>query len=119
MIGYEPINEPWGSGQALTQLNRDAAMRIRRIDPSALIFVSPEMWTGLGIVNTAIKDPGLTNVVFAPHYYDPLVSFKVWLGTRYEPRAQQNRDIAKSWGQPSCWVSLVPPHRRWPRPTST
>jgi len=98
VIGYEPINEPWGSGSALSQLNHDAAMRIRAIDPSSLIFVGAEMWAGLGVLDTALTDPGLKNLVFAPHYYDSLVSFKMWLGTRYEPRAQKNRDLAKSWG---------------------
>lgn len=99
VIGYEPLNEPFGSGPALVQLNRDAAARVRAIDPSAIVFVCPEMWSGLGIAaNTALTNPNLQNLVFAPHYYDVLISFKMWAGQRYEPRAQSNRDLAKTWG---------------------
>lgn len=98
VIGFEPLNEPFGSGAALVQLHRDAAARIRAIDPSAIIFVCPEMWAGLGLLSTAITDPALKNLVFAPHYYDPLVSFKMWAGGRYEPHAKRNRERAKAWG---------------------
>ena len=98
VIGYEPMNEPFGGSEQLVQLHRDAAARIRAIDPSAMIFMCPEMWTGPGVLDTRLTDPSIPNLVYAPHYDDIVIYHKLWSGMRYELPARRNRERAKSWG---------------------
>lgn len=98
VIGYEPLNEPMGSTAMLVQLYRDAAARVRAIDPSAILFLDSEIWTGSGLEDTKLPNPGIANIVFAPHYYDALIYLKAWSGLRYEWLAARNRALARQWG---------------------
>lgn len=98
VIGYDILNEPQGDAGLLTQLYLDAIARIRRQDPDAIAFVEPEMLTGSGLETTRLGKVPISNLAFAPHYYDATIYASVWLGGRYEPVAARNRQLAKDWG---------------------
>ncbi|MGE0174542.1 MAG: cellulase family glycosylhydrolase [Oligoflexales bacterium] len=80
LIGYDPLNEPWGfEGTELIDLYEDAEKRIRSVDPKAIIFVGPHAATNSGVVPTFLRKPKFKNFAYAPHYYNPiLMSTQVW-----------------------------------------
>ena len=98
VIGYDLLNEPFGSAQNIIKMYQDGAAVVRAAHPDAIVFVEPEMWTGLGLQATKLTNPGISNLVYAPHYYDALTPVKGWSGLRYEPVAARNRELAKKWG---------------------
>lgn len=98
VIGYDLLNEPFGTAENLVRLYQDGAARVRTHHPDAIVFIEPEMWTGIGLQATKLGNPGIGNLAFAPHYYDVLIYFKAWSGLRYEPVAARNRELAHSWG---------------------
>lgn len=97
VVGYEPINEPLGDGRLLMAFYADAIEVVRRHDPTAIAFLTPEIFTGLGTEATTLPIPPFGNVAFAPHYYDPPVYAYLWFGRRYEPVAANNRAVAQRW----------------------
>lgn len=98
VIGFDLLNEPLGDAGLLAQLYLDGIERVRRHDPDAIAFVEPEMLTGSGLETTKLARMPISNLAFAPHYYDATIYASVWLGGRYEPVAARNRELAKTWG---------------------
>ncbi|AUM12836.1 cellulase family glycosylhydrolase [Ketobacter alkanivorans] len=81
VIGYDVINEPWGTYSELLSLYEDAGRVIRKQDPSAMLFVPPHAFLSSGLIPNRIPRPGLDNFAYAPHYYDPImITLKWWLG---------------------------------------
>jgi len=76
VIGFEPINEPAAGSQAetpfeaqtLTTFHMQVAAHMRAAAPHSLVFVDPAGINGL-TATTHLGNPGVTGVVFAPHYY--------------------------------------------------
>jgi hypothetical protein len=67
------------------------------VHPDAIVFVELEMWTGTGLQSTKLSKPAIGNLVYAPHYYDPLFLYKIVSPLRYEPVAARNRALARNW----------------------
>lgn len=81
VIGYDVLNEPWGTNSELLNLYQDAGAVIRRQDPQAMLFIPPHAFLSSGLVGNGIPRPNLDNFAYAPHYYDPImITFKWWLG---------------------------------------
>lgn len=72
VVGYDPLNEPWGDEQReIAPLYRDAATALRARHPTAILFLEGRGPTATGF-RTRLPHPGLDNIAFAPHYYQPL-----------------------------------------------
>ena len=101
VIGYDPINEPWGD--EVTQvgpLEHDAARAIREAAPDTIIFLSPNAITSVG-TPSALPRPTLTNYAFSPHYYNTFVaSLHQWDGSGVSEAMKTMDDKAAEWGVP-------------------
>ena len=99
VIGFEPINEPgWGTAdmadwerEVLGPFMAAMAARMRASAPEALVLVDA---TGLDALSatTALTDPGVPGIVFAPHFYE----VNTVLFGRYDPSSLV-RDALGRW----------------------
>jgi endoglycosylceramidase len=101
VIGYDPINEPWGD--EVTQvgpLEADAARAIREADADTIIFLSPNAITSAG-TPSVLPRPTLTNFAFSPHYYNTFVaSLHQWDGSGVSEAMTTMDAKAAEWGVP-------------------
>ncbi len=87
VAGYDILNEPWpGSLGAdafergpLSDLYEAVAAAIRAADPTRPILVEPQTLAIAGLA-THVRPPAFGNVVYAPHFYDPIVEMRSALG---------------------------------------
>ena len=76
VIGYDVLNEPFSYSfdNDLKELYRDVGDAIRTQDPGAMLFLEPDL---LADTNGKALLPKpfdtRTNVVYAPHFYDPAI----------------------------------------------
>ena len=103
VVGYDPLNEPWGDERReIVPLYRDAARALRARHPSAILFLEVRGPTAAGF-RTWMPNPCLDNVAFAPHYYKPIViALEDWSGqTAAIDRAFERMEAkAAEWGVP-------------------
>ena len=101
VIGYDLINEP--GGDELTQISplyEDAAIAVRAVDPTAILFLSPDVLTSSGQASHLPK-PTFGNCVFSPHYYDTGVAvFHQWNGTDAKPVFDSMVAVSTAWAAP-------------------
>ena len=101
VIGYELINEPWGSNDQLEEFFDLVAGRIRGRHPNAILFVPPKAIVSSGMAANTMAQPGFANFSYSPHYYDGMVAlFKSWRGNDPGDSLQALLDKARSWGAP-------------------
>ena len=81
VIGYDPLNEPWGDEvEELAPLYRDAARVLRARHPTAILFFAGHATTGNG-KQTRMPRPEVDNFAYSPHYYTALVVIRnAWHG---------------------------------------
>lgn len=114
VIGYEPINEPWGYAANLQAFHQMAVNEVRKFDPSAIAFIEPvvdfNVLDGGGMQTQANKSPFLGpaptygNVAFAPHYYNPyVIETNIWLGDSSSGKIAAMQQLARQWGA-ALWL---------------
>lgn len=71
VIGFDPINEPWGDEKKdLSALYADAERAIRKEFADAILFIEGHALTNSGLFASALPRPAFANFAYAPHYYD-------------------------------------------------
>jgi len=99
VIGYDLLNEPFGDEP--TQIGpfyELAAPVVRAADPSAIVFVSPQVLTSAGL-QTQLAQPTFGNIAYAPHYYDPgLILYQGWSGSPPDEPFGFMTGTAATWG---------------------
>jgi endoglycosylceramidase len=100
VIGYELINEPWGTDTELLQLYNQVGPAIRSRHPNAILFVPPHALVSSGTANNMSK-PQFGNMVYSPHFYDAFVIlFKSWLGSDPAGSLDGMANKAEGWNVP-------------------
>lgn len=101
VIGYDLINEPWGSGTELKSLYELSISAIHSQDPEAIIFVAPSAPDSSSLIRTRLEKPAGDHIVYAPHFYDPLVYvFGHWFGVNPAIFLDVKVNKANSWNAP-------------------
>lgn len=101
VIGYDPLNEPWGDEVTeIGPLYEDAAQAIRKASPGAIVFVSPRALTSAGLP-TELAQPTFDNAAYSPHFYDASVLlFGAWSGFAPTDAFALMSGTATSWDVP-------------------
>ncbi len=103
VVGYDPLNEPWGDERReIAPLYSAAAAAVRARHPTAILFLEGRGPTATGF-RTRLPRPDLANIAFAPHYYRPLAIVRQdgSGGTAVIDRAFRRMEAkAAEWGVP-------------------
>jgi endoglycosylceramidase len=100
VVGYDILNEPWGSDEEIRSLVEDAASVIRERHPEAILFVPAHALVS-GLTDNTMDKPNFSNFAYAPHYYDPYVMLlEEYQGTDVSRRLDTHRQKAEEWGTP-------------------
>jgi endoglycosylceramidase len=100
VIGYELINEPWGTDTELESFFNEVGPAIRSRHPDTILFVPPHALASSGTANNMNK-PAFDNMVYSPHFYDAFVIMtKAWLGTDPAGSLDGMAEKASTWGVP-------------------
>jgi endoglycosylceramidase len=101
VIGYELINEPWGTDDELASFYNDVGNAIRERHPSAILFVPPHALLSSGMGSNSIAKPEFSNFVYSPHFYDPFViMYKTWFGNDPATSLDNMSAHAAEWDVP-------------------
>jgi endoglycosylceramidase len=101
VVGYELINEPWGTDTELASLYNAVGSAIRSRHPNSILFVPPHALVSSGMPDNNIPKPNFSNFVYSPHFYDAsVIMFKNWLGTDPAGSLDKMANKANSWGVP-------------------
>lgn len=101
VIGYELINEPWGTDAELASLYNAVGSAIRSRHANSILFVPPHALVSSGGPANNIPKPSFGNFVYSPHYYDALVILsKIWLFTSPNGALDKMAKKAAEWGVP-------------------
>lgn len=100
VIGYEIMNEPWGTDAQLNTLINDVGTAIRDRHPSAIVFVPSHALVSGGVKENTLAKPAHANITYSSHYYDPSVYFKNWNGNPVDPALNKALAKASGWNAP-------------------
>ena len=83
VFGYDLLNEPFFGARSpvafeanvLGPLNEELLAAVRAQDPDRVVFFEPQLQVGL-FVTCGLPRMSDPNVVYAPHWYDPVVDLR-------------------------------------------
>ena len=101
VVGYEIINEPWGTNSELSALYSAVAQAIREHHPGSIVFVPPHALLSSGLLKNSMEKPAFEDFVYSPHFYDPFVIMtKTWLGNASQKPLDEMHQQAQTWQVP-------------------
>jgi len=100
VVGYEILNEPWGSDTQLNKLINDVGSAIRDRHPSAILFVPAHALVSGGVKQNTLAQPAHGNITYSSHYYDPSVYFGSWNGNPVDTALNKALTKATGWDAP-------------------
>lgn len=101
VIGYELINEPWGTDKELYSLYEAVGAAIRERDPERILFVPPHALVSSGSPDNNIPRQTFNNIVYSPHFYDgSVVMLGIWFGNSPAGSLDRMLKKARSWNAP-------------------
>jgi endoglycosylceramidase len=101
VIGYDLLNEPWGSEQELLSLFTSAGDAIRSRHPQAILFIPAHTLIGAGFITNHMDRPKFKNMAYAPHFYDAgVMGLKRWFGNNPDRWLNQINTKAEQWQTP-------------------
>jgi len=101
VIGYELINEPWGTDTELKNFYEAVGAAIRDRDPERILFVPPHALVSSGTPDNNIPRVSFNNIVYSPHFYDgSVVTLGLWFGNSPAGSLDKMLKKAKSWNAP-------------------
>lgn len=101
VIGYELINEPWGTDEQLATFFEQVGQSIRQNDPRAILFVPAHALVTGGTKKNTMNRPSFTNMAYSPHYYNgSVLLLKNWGGLSPARQLDTLRTTAESWQVP-------------------
>ena len=100
VVGYEIMNEPWGSDKQLNALINDVGSAIRDRHPSAILFVPAHALVSGGVKENTLAQPAHANITYSSHYYDPTVYFGSWNGNPVDGALNKALTKATDWNAP-------------------
>jgi hypothetical protein len=101
VVGYELMNEPWGTDIELHALYEEVGAAIRERDPQRILFVPPHALVSSCMPDNNIPRVSFDNIVHAPHFYDAsvvIINFR-W-GNSPTSSLARMRAKAGSWNAP-------------------
>lgn len=101
VIGFELINEPWGTDEELFSLFEQVGKRIRKQDPGAILFVPAHALVSGGTRRDTVDMPDFANMAYSPHYYNgSVLLLKSWGGATPATQLDKLRSKAATWNVP-------------------
>jgi endoglycosylceramidase len=101
VIGYDLINEPWGTDAELSALYEAVGAAIRERDPDRILFEPPHALVSGGIFGNGIPKVSFDNVAYSPHFYDPFIAtVGLWWGDGPAAYLDPMQAQARRWGVP-------------------
>lgn len=101
VIGYDLINEPWGSEGELLSLFTSVSLAIRSRHPRAILFMPAHTLIGAGFIANRMERPDFRNIAYAPHFYDAgVMGLKRWFGNSPARWLDQIKTKSEDWQVP-------------------
>lgn len=101
VVGYELLNEPWGTAEELTGLFNAVGAAIRAGHPEAILFVPSHALASAGLPAPEPLKPSFDNIIYAPHFYDSSVLLQqTWTGVSPATALNTMAKKANDWQVP-------------------
>lgn len=114
VVGYDMINEPFGSDAQLSSLYTDMAAAIRAVHPQSILFVSTQALYSAAFGKPTLPCPNFDNFVFSAHYYDAsVIILKKWLGIPPGFLLKNLLHTANRWEVPLFLAEFGAPANTW------
>lgn len=114
VVGYDMLNEPFGTDAQLTELFEAMAQSIRAAHPTAVLFVSVQALYSAAFSTPTLPKPSFDNCALAAHYYDAgVIMARKWLGVKPNFLLKNLLRAAQRWQVPMFLGEFGAPAGTW------